>query len=161
MIPLLWDLHGLVLETSIWLLAGSTRFLVRETISGAITKTGHECWLYCDRQLDPNAWIQAIISSSSFPDSDRLYVAQTSLLTTPWNESTYTNGNQGLIHWHKAWSCYGIAFEPDSRLLSVNAATTNTRSIASRHSILCQWQIVNPAEHNRSLSGCDPEGCWL
>eukprot|EP00661_Eupelagonemidae_sp_cell13_P019055 gene19055-biopygen16021 len=58
------------------------------------------------------------------------------------------------IHRHKATD---PAFEPDDKLLSVTAEPTNARSIAIRQSVLCQWQIVNPAEHNRSSSGCETE----
>ena len=45
-INLYWDMHGLIFETSIWLLAGSTRFLSSRNLSSCHTYT------YITKKLD-------------------------------------------------------------------------------------------------------------
>ena len=65
------------------------------------------------------------------------------------------------MHRHKAMWCFRSSFRARRKALVCDCWDYQPRSIAVRQSILCQCQMLNPAEHTRSASGCGPEGCRL
>ena len=67
---LFWHMHGLIFETSIWLLAGSTRFLI------------FQCWVASHPTVKVYRRLQPLLEQSRYHLEFALHVSLTSWLST-------------------------------------------------------------------------------
>ena len=108
---LYWDMHGLIFETSIWLLAGSTRFV--RCYWDTYSPMGPWCYMAQQQkciysQLTNNAWKQAMPSKkNSQPDASKLHfntVSMTMLKQKPPAHTQHAVCHQAVAQYPESFN---------------------------------------------------------